>query len=199
VLRSWIRRLCFALALVALPQAAYAQFTVTRTSSPIFYNDAPNTPSLTCMYASYRVTNTSGTTVNDVWVDIGHFTGGLVTLAPTEPGVRHLGPMGAGASRMVYFYLYAPGTTGTTQSHAIHVYSSRPPAAPLVTQTFNIASVQNTIKANANKVTTVVSGPTPPHVGGIVTITVTGSTGTIGSPLFLAFTPASDINWRADA
>jgi predicted permease len=59
--------------------------------------------------------------------------------------------------------------------------------------------VEDTIAANANKVNTTVTTPNPPSVGGLVTITVTGGTGTIGSAMVLAFTPASFSNWRADA
>ena len=96
--------------LLALPQLAFAQFLIQRVSSPIFYNDPGNNPSLTCAYAGYRVTNASLTSYPDVWVGIGSFAGGVVNLAPTDDGVLHLGPMAPGQSRMAYFYLQASAT-----------------------------------------------------------------------------------------
>ena len=194
---SALRRALLALLLLALPQVALAQFTLVRTSSPVFYNDVGNNPSLQCMYASYEVTNTGGSTIADVWVDITNFTGGVVNLAPTEDGVVQLGAMAPGQKKTAYFYLRATATSASAQHHTVHVYASRPPTAPALTQNFSINSVQSTINANANKVTTVVSGPNPPQVGGIVTITVTGQTGTIGAPPVLAFSPATDVSWPA--
>ncbi|MEP7028102.1 MAG: hypothetical protein ABI960_05865, partial [Candidatus Eisenbacteria bacterium] len=191
------RALVLVLGLLAIPAVASAQFTIQRTSSPIFYNDTGNSPSLRCMYAAYEVTNTGASTVNDVWVDISGFTGGVVAPAPTEDGLVELGAMAPGQKKTAYFYLQANSTTAAAQGHTVRVYASRPPTAAALTQAFTITSVQNTIGANANKVTTVVSGPNPPQVGGIVTITVTGQTGTIGAPPVLAFSPASDLAWSA--
>ncbi len=191
------RALVLVLGLLAIPAIASAQFTIQRTSSPIFYNDVGNSPSLRCMYASYEVTNTGGSTIADVWVDIGSFTGGVVGRASSEDGVVELGAMAPGQRKTAYFYLQANTTTGVAQGHTVHVYASRPPASAALTQSYTITSVQSTIAANANKVTTVVSGPNPPQVGGIVTITVSGHTGTIGSPPVLAFSPATDILWSA--
>jgi uncharacterized repeat protein (TIGR01451 family) len=197
VILSALRRGLLALLLLALPQVALAQFTLVRTSSPVFYNDVGNNPSLQCMYASYEVTNTGGSTIADVWVDITNFTGGVVTLAPTEDGLVQLGAMAPGQKKTAYFYLRASSTSASAQHHTVHVYASRPPTAAALTQNFAINSVESTINANANKVTTVVSGPNPPQVGGIVTITVTGQTGTIGAPPVLAFSPAADVTWPA--
>src|SRR5690242_3628644 len=104
-LRSRVVRLLAPALLLLLPNAALAQFTIQRVSSPIFYDDAGNSPSLTCMYAGYRITNTSGVTYPDVWAGIGSFAGGVVHLAPTDDGVLHLGMMPPGQSRMAYFYL----------------------------------------------------------------------------------------------
>ena len=111
------------------------------------------------MYASYEVTNTGGFAVADVWVEASGFTGGSVTLAPGEDGLVQLGAMAPGQSKTAYFYLRGTTLTASPQNHNIRVYASRPPVAPALTQAFTISSVQSTINANANKVTTVVSGP----------------------------------------
>ncbi len=186
----------FALAAWAAP--VQAQFSVQRTSSPVFYNDVGESPSLQGMYASYEITNTSLTGYGDVWVDIGNFSGGVVALAPTDDGLVHLGALTPGQTKSAFFYLRSTSTTFVPQTHDIRIYASRPPAAVVTAQSFSFSSVESTIGSNANKVTTVVSGPTPPGLGGIVTITVTGETGTIGASQVLAFTPAAGVTWPAE-
>jgi len=134
VSRSPIRRAVLALFLLAVPSVASAQFTIQRTSSPIFYNDTGNTPSLQGMYASYTVQNTSGSSFGDVWVDVANFTGGVVGLAANEDGIVHLGAFAPGQAKTAFFYLKASTTTGTAQSHDVRVYTGQPPGTPVVTQ-----------------------------------------------------------------
>ncbi|MGH7645360.1 MAG: hypothetical protein ACREMR_07210, partial [Gemmatimonadales bacterium] len=150
------------------------------------------------MYVSYRITNTSATPASDVWVQIGSFTGGVVQLAQFEGGLVHLGAIGAGQTKTAFFYVQATGPTATPQGHAVSVYGTRPPATALASASFTMTA-EEAIQANANKVTTTVVGPNPPALGGIVTITVTGETGTIGAAHILSFTPATFLSWRADA
>ncbi|MGD2154958.1 MAG: DUF11 domain-containing protein, partial [Gemmatimonadales bacterium] len=181
---------------LALPASGVAQtFTITRTSSPVLYLDLSS--SLQGMYVSYQITNT-GAPAGDVWTEITAFSGGVITLAANEDGLVHLGAIGTGESKAAFFYLQASGGTTVNQSHTVNVYTTKPPGTPLASQGFNLTSEQ-TIKANANKVLTTVVGPNPPTLGGIVTITVTGETGTIGAAKILTFTPATYVDWRADA
>ena len=169
-------------------------WTSTRTSSPVFYIDTGITPQLKGMYVAYQITNT-GAAVSDAWAGIASFTGGVVSLAPGEDGAFQLGPMAAGQTKTAFFYLQASAATATAQTHTISVYASRPPGAALFSQSFAFTSVAETIQANANKVTTEVSSPNPPVLGGSLTITVTGETGTIGSAGILSFSPATYLNW----
>ncbi|MCA1619556.1 MAG: hypothetical protein LC795_09660 [Acidobacteria bacterium] len=176
--------------------------TVTRTSSPVFYYDTSITPQLRCMYVSYRVTN-DGAYLPNVYATAGSFTGGVISLAPNEDGVVHLGAMNAGESKMAFFYLQAAGTGDSVvpQTHTVRVYSGNPSAgAPQIgSALFTMTPVLETIKANANKVTTVLSGPNPATLGGTLTMTVTGDTGTIGAAKVLAFTPATYTGWAANS
>ena len=183
--------------------AAHAAFTIARTSSPTFYIDTGVSPQLTGMYASYQIT--SSTAVADVWVGIGGFTGAFVGPAANEDGDVHLGSFTAGQTKTAFFYLNASGATLVTQSHTVTVYDARPPFAnALASAGFSFVGdslggpVQETIKAASNTVTTVVSGPNPPGLGGLVTITVSGKTGVIGAALRLAFTAAAFPNWPAN-
>src|SRR5262245_54286162 len=169
--------------------------TITRTSAPIFFNDFTPTsgPPLTSEYASYQITNTDGVDYADVWVTIGNFTAAsgpvAVTLATNGVGAINLGPLPKGATKTAFFYLGSNANSITaTQTHTVSVFNGPPTSGSLLTsQNFSFTAnakedaVQDTIAASANKVTSVVTGPTPPVLGGIVTMTVTGETGTIGT------------------
>jgi uncharacterized repeat protein (TIGR01451 family)/fimbrial isopeptide formation D2 family protein len=176
---------------------------ITRTSSPVFYIDTGITPSVVGNYVSYTIKNTSGSAYTDLWVKLESFSGGRITLAAGESGIAHVGSLANGASKTVFFYLANTAGTGdtlTAQSHTVSLYSTRPDLASgsICGDPFS-QTVEETIKAVANKVTTVVAGPNPPELGGIMTITVTGDTGTIGSAGIFAPTPASYANWPANA
>ena len=195
-------RACLFFFVFAFAGATAHAITITRTSSPVFYYDTSITPQLRCMYVSYRVTN-DGAYQPDVYATAGSFTGAVISLAPNEDGVVHLGAMNAGESKMAYFYLQATGSgdNTSTHSHTVRVYNGNPSAggSQIGSAVFSITPVLETIKANANKVTTVISGPNPATLGGTLTMTVTGETGTIGSDKVLAFTPATYLGWAANS
>lgn len=177
---------------------AYAQFTITRTSSPVFYIDSGISPQLRAMYVSYKICNTSGTNYPDIWVTVSNFTGGVVSLAPHEDGVVHLGPINAGQCKTAFFYLQASGPTTTPQSHTVSVFAGPPSGPALTSATFSFTSVEETIQASANKVNSVVISTNDPILGTLIIITVTGETGVIGADRVMSYTPASYTTWRAD-
>ncbi len=174
---------------------------VTRTSATnVFYIDSSNAPQLTSAYASYLINNNLGVNYSNVWVKIDSFTGGVVQKAANEDGEYNLGTLLAGQTKPAFFYLSASGETAGAQGHSIKVYQGHPSVGTLLmNQTFSFRSVASTISANANKVNTIVYGPEPPTLGGIVTIVVDGDSGTIGSGKVLSFSPASFSDWRADS
>ena len=197
-----VLRLCLLLlACLCAPAAAHA-VTITRTSSPVFYfNPRGNPTPLRCMYASYQITNTGGYQPN-VYASIGGFTGGYVGLAPNEDGVVHIGAMDAGETRTAFFYIQATGVTppNTTAQHAVTVFNGNPSAGGTAITAANFTmTTMETIQALANKVNTVLSGPNPSTLGGTLTMTVTGKTGTIGAAGILSFTPATYLTWAANS
>ena len=174
-----------------------AQVTITRTSSDIFYiGNAP----ISCNYVGYSVTNNSGGDYDTVSVTVGDFvgTGSVVGLAINEDGSINLGSIADGESKMAYFYLKATGETTNTQTHTISVFDEFGGAGNLLVDVDFDLTVENTIQANANKVTATLIGPDPAGLGGIATIQFTGETGTIGAAKILSFSPATYDNWRAD-
>ncbi|MBN2564174.1 MAG: cadherin-like domain-containing protein, partial [Candidatus Eisenbacteria bacterium] len=182
---------------LAVPTSALAAITITRTSAPEFYIDVGD--NIYCQYVSYRIDNTGPESYARVWVELADFSGSSVRIADTETGLVNLGPIPAGSSKTAFFYLQAVSETATPQWHTVNVYNGEPPAGPvLASQVFSFTRVLHTITANANKVDTVVTGPTPPELGGLVTVTVTGHSGTIGAAMSLAWTAASYPSWPAN-
>ncbi|MDH3308253.1 MAG: Ig-like domain-containing protein, partial [Acidimicrobiia bacterium] len=182
--------------------------SVQRVSASVMYVDTGISPQLRGSYVGYKITN-SGAPITDVWVDVINFTGGVVNKAQYEDGRNHVGAMSTGAVAYAYFYLSASGSTATPQRHDVAVYSGHPGlgGVQVCTTNFTIQTVSETIKANANKVQTVVAGPNPAELGGLMTMTVTGQTGQVGEGppghpnglgVFVG-TPATEPGWRADA
>ena len=193
-------RASIALALVAVlaPSIALGAVAITRTSSPEFYIDVGD--NLYCQYVSYAVENTGPSPYGDVWVELSGFTGGSVAIADTETGQVNLGGIGVGETRTAFVYLQAAFETDVPQNHTVTVYDGTPHAGTAVgSEVFTLARVAHTITSNSNKVNTVITGPTPPELGGLVTITVTGRSGTIGDVPEMAFTAACYPEWPADS
>ncbi|UFS71876.1 hypothetical protein LPW11_06695 [Geomonas sp. RF6] len=186
---------------------AEAAISIVRTSAPFFPFDKDTSPRLNAQYVSFSVTTTSD--IADAWAKIDNFTGGYLSVASTAPGadLYHIGPMTAGSTKTVFFYIEtsANNDVTATQGHDISVWSGNPSTGggELSRSRFTLTgttvagtyyeAMYDTIQAQASKVSSVVSGPTPAQLGGIVTITVIGDTGTSNGPMI--FSPASDPYW----
>ncbi|MDH3284608.1 MAG: hypothetical protein OEQ13_07700, partial [Acidobacteriota bacterium] len=197
-----VRLACSILVSVLLGGPAFA-FNVTRTSDDIFYISTKfTTNDIGSMYAAYRVENTTAFSQSDVWVKVDGFgAGAFVQLASREDGVLKLGSMAPGAVKIAYVYLSATTATTTPENHSVTVYDARPDlptASVLTSSSFTINAVRSSINASSNKVDIVVNGPDPPGLGGVMTMTVEGRTGTVGSGDTLSFTAAGTSDWPAD-
>lgn len=203
--------LLFLLILLGLANTSHAAFTINQkwfnASTPTFFIDDDVTPNNNANYAAYQITSTVD--VNDVWVKVDTFTNTAdISLTSGENGIVHLGKLTAGTPKTAYFHLMSPrtssGTRGTiaiSNSHTLRIYDSNPSlpgSMELTNQVFTLSSIEDTISASSNKVTSVTVTPSNPVLGGTVTITVTGETGTVTDTSPLVFSPASDSNWPAD-
>jgi uncharacterized repeat protein (TIGR01451 family) len=192
-------------ALVAVPASAVvptcgaSTVTVTRVSGPVLYLETGTTPPLNSAYAMYKLTNSSGSAYTDLWVELGSFSGPRIGLASSESGIAHPGALANGASANASFYLTATAENLSSESHALRVYTTRPDlaSAALCTATFMMTAEED-IAASANKVTSVTASSTP-QLGGTLTVTVVGDTGTIGAAGKFTATPASYSTWPANA
>jgi hypothetical protein len=185
------KRLLLLLAGFLLPAAPHA-LTITKTSAPEIYVDPGN--SIVCNYVSFAIYNETPADVNDVWAGISNFSSSNVGLAPLEPGLTHLGPIPSGVTRTAYFYLQAT-QTASVQTATVTLYSAKPPATTLTSQTVSWNQVEATGQNASNKVNAVFSGPNPPVLGGYASLSVTGDTGTIGNRNEVDFSPATYTNW----
>jgi hypothetical protein len=99
----------------------------------------------------------------------------------------------------VYFYLSANRHTSSPQTHDVAVYDGNPELTAATCEQGFSYSTYDTISANPNKVFSVAISPSTPEVGGLLTITVRGNTGRVGSAGVFAYTPAVLASWPADA
>lgn len=189
--------LCIGLSMAATP-IAQAAVNIVGTSSEQFYIDI--TDGIQGQYVSYQIENTDPVAYTDVWVEITDFTGGVVSLAPLETNYYTFNTLASGETRTAFFYLQANSATTTFQGHTINVYEGEPPTGTLLaSSSFGFTEVRESISAAANKISVIVAGPTPPIIGGILTITVDGNSGKIGSEGIMSFSPAGFLDWAADA
>jgi gliding motility-associated-like protein/uncharacterized repeat protein (TIGR01451 family) len=180
--------------------SAYA-ISITRTSGANMYVDIAQ--GVNSAYVSYIITNDDAVAYSDVWVSIGSFSGGIITRNTREDGYFHIGAMAVNATSPAFFYITATAVTTVDQSHTITVYNGYPGVgASLGSASQTITDIIDSQAASANQVNTIVTGPNPGELGGIVTITVTGQTGTMTNQQasrVISFTPASFSTWLCDA
>ncbi len=194
--RIW--NIFFVLALLTLSASSAFAVTVTRVSSTNFWADSNKLTDLQYQYVAYSVLNNDGVNYDSLWVTVSGFTGSI-GLAEKENGQYNLGAMPAGSSKVAFFYLKASSNTPGSSSHTVRVYNGLPSLnIQLTSSSFNLA-LNTELSANANKVTGVTTSPLNPTLGGVVTITATGETGTIGAAGTVDFSPAKDGTWDAAA
>jgi len=180
-------------------------YAITPLQSNTFYIDVASR--YLGSYVGYGVRNSTGASRSELWLRLESFSGGRIAPATgaAETSPVPLGTVASGASTPSYAYLTASAATTAAQSHDVVLYSGRPGAGgtEVCRETQTISSVQDVIKAAANKVTSA-SGPSTAALGSTFTITVNGATGQIGSgiaadPGVIRFSPAVAAGWPSDA
>lgn len=171
-----------------------ANIGVTSLHGSTFYTDdspsPPSNPKLQGQYEGYRITNNTGSPLSGLWTKIDSFNAGSATsiigLAPSEDGIDQLKSLSSGASDISYFFVAAipSATDANPQTHYVRVYDRRPDlpgAVELCNTTYTYIQVISAIQAAANKVNISTVTSNPPGLGAVMTMTVSGDTGTIGS------------------
>lgn len=180
--------------------------TITPLHGKVFYVDPKN--SITAAYVGFQVANNSASAIKDAWVKLSSF-GTVVKLANNSDEMMQIGniPAKAGSTPgtgVAFFYMKASGVTNSTQSFNVTVYDGRPDGAAAVnigTCSNDFIRVDQTIAANANKVTSITVNTTTPQLGDSIVVTVNGVTGTggagdaTGDGDVMWLSPASAVNW----
>jgi uncharacterized repeat protein (TIGR01451 family) len=171
-----------------------------------FYIDSASAVQLLSGYAGYSV-RAGATARSHLWLGFSDFTGGALSLAPQQAASTAVPDLASGAAAAEYVLLTATGPTSTPQTHTVTLYDGPPGSgAAICSRTFTYADVVDTIKALANKVTSVSASalPADAHIGDDVTVTVVGNTGTLGAgpgndPGVLDYTPNALTGFPASA
>jgi hypothetical protein len=180
---------------------------ITPSHGAVFYIDSGQGQALDAAYAAYSIRNLDTSNARDnLWVKYDSFTGGVVGLANPADAIQPLGDLAASGSASSFALLKAITSTTRAQSHAVRVYQGKPGttgAVELYACTYTFAKVAETIKAAANKLTSLTS-TTVTTIGSTLTVTVEGNTGTIGAGSapdgsMMWFTPAARSSWPTQA
>ncbi|HET9060395.1 MAG TPA: cadherin-like domain-containing protein, partial [Acidimicrobiales bacterium] len=189
------------------PTCASVGIGLTNLGGPNFYIDASSTPAFTGGYTGYSVTNNTGYAMSDIWVQIANFnTGSVLSLAGNQPASEQIASLANGASTPLFWFLSASAQSNSSQTYVVTVFDHNPALADssaLCTLNDGYASVQGALGANANKITSISIDQSAPTLGSAFTITVVGSTGTIGSglsndPGSFWMSPAAMTTWPAN-
>src|SRR5881392_1361631 len=186
--RSWS---CLLLALALVNEVEALQ--IKWTSSTNFYVDFSSTPSpMNCDYVSCMITNTDGIAYSNLWVTVSSFTNTAMRLGGGDPGQYAMGTLANNQGKPAFFYLQAtnnPGMTPYNDRFTISIYQGFPANGALVAQSNFVLTVTTSGANQANKVTSVAYSPTNnPVVGGIVKISVKGTTGNVNVGNDITFT-----------
>lgn len=181
---------------------------VTPNHAKNFYIDSGQGQNVDAGYASYTVKNLAATSQSNLWIQVGNFTGGALSLANPADSAMSLGSVAASGSGTGFFLLKASRSSTTAQSHVVRVFSGKPGlsgSTELYSCTYTFAKVSETIKALANKVTGVARvGTSAIVLGDKYVVQVTGNSGTIGAGnatdgSLLWFSPAGRSSWPTQA
>jgi outer membrane protein OmpA-like peptidoglycan-associated protein len=188
-----------------------AGFTVAPLHGSRFYIDSSITPQLTSGYTAVSVSPSAAQ--SNVWVQLSGFGGGPLGLNANQPAAIPLGNLSAASTRPAYFFLTASPVSETTtaQTFSVNVYRGDPSKGGTLICSYAdgySGGVYDAIQASANKVQDVTGdsvaasvSTSTPQLGGTVTLTVEGTTGTLGNGPdgvpFIYETPTSLASWPA--
>ena len=182
-----------------------AKITITPEHGTIFYVDTRR--GINASYVAYSITNTGTTTKKNLWVKLSDFVANsgtsVVSLANPADNAQQIPSLAANASYTVYFLVAANKSSTVTQTHTVEVFNGDPrlssTGAASTGCDYTFKRVDQTIAANANKVTSVSVSSTNPVLGGTLVVTVNGATGQGGQGQSVASGGDGDVMWISPA
>jgi uncharacterized repeat protein (TIGR01451 family) len=183
--------------------------TVRRVSSPgKFYVDDKASAGIVYNYAVYAISNNTSSNIVSAYVALTNLVAtNMIKLASTDSGVRALGALAPGQTKLAAFYLQGPSFTGNSDTilnanepHTIQVRTAPPSfGTTLTSENFSFTNIIYVIEALANKVTIITNLNPLAVLGSEVDLVIGGETGTIGGNNSVSFSPGVLGSWRPDA
>ena len=171
--------------------------TVELVTDPIMYSGI--SAGYNANYIGYKLTGGSTPSTSSLTIKLDGFGGSArVALASSQADTQTVGALATNATKYIYF-LAAIGTPATAaESHNVTLTDGVSTCTDVTT--LNPAtSVNPAATSNAsNKVDSITVGTAPNAVGGTITVTVKGDTGTVGTNEGLAFAPVSYSSFPAN-
>jgi uncharacterized repeat protein (TIGR01451 family) len=184
--------------------------TIRRISAPgKFYVDDKDSNGVIYNYAVYTISNNTGVNIPSTYVALTNiYPTNRIQLSPTDNGVRPLGALAPGQTKLAAFYLKGPSFTGnsdtllnlTNEVHSIQVWAGAPVVGTLLSASnHSYTNIIFLIEAAANKITVITNLNPLAILGSEVTLVIAGDTGTIGGDNSITFSPGVLGSWRPDA
>lgn len=199
-----------AIALLGLFTVQSEAQTIRRITAPgKFYVDDKDSNGVVYNYAVYTISNNTGINIPSVYVALTNiYPTNRIQLASTDNGVRPLGALAPGETKLAAFYLRGPSFTGnsdtllnvTNEVHSVQVWAGPPIVGALLSSSnYSYTNIIFLIEAAANKVTVITNLNPLAILGSEVSLVIAGDTGTIGGNNSITFSPGVLGSWRPDA
>jgi uncharacterized repeat protein (TIGR01451 family) len=184
--------------------------TIRRITAPgKFYVDDKDSNGVIYNYAVYTISNNTGINIPSTYVALTNIhPTNRIQLALTDNGVRTLGALAPGETKLAAFYLRGPSFTGnsdtllnlTNETHSVQVWAGPPVVGNLLSSSnYSYTNIIFLIEAAANKVTVITNLNPLAILGSEVVLVIAGDTGTIGGDNSITFSPGVLGSWRPDA
>lgn len=162
-------------------------------------------------YVGYELDDPAGDLGSDVWVRLSGFAGGSLALAAGQSDSVPVRATSASGKRLAYVYLTASAETATAQTFTVEIWNGKPGlagSAQVCTGSDGFSGVFDVLDAAANKITSVSVSTSTPAIGGTVSVTAVGDTGTmgagdasdkVGANGVFSMSPSMEDAWPADS
>ena len=186
---------------------------ITPLHGRAFYLDLKN--GINATYIGYKVKNTSGSTKEDLWLELTNFRSSgtqVIGLANPADAYQPIGQLINNSTKVIYVLLKSNSYSVDDQTHDVRVHSGYPNGTSSILgatggeggaqcfYTFSKVdktySAVRTLAASANKVNSITVNTTTPVLGSTINVTIQGQTGQGGSG---TVTPDGAIMWLSGA
>jgi outer membrane protein OmpA-like peptidoglycan-associated protein len=152
-------------------------------------------------YIGYRIENSSGATLENLWLELTNFTSSI-SLANPADSIQPIGQIANNSSKNVFILVRATNYSDSASRHDVRIHRGVPSGTSTIYSSgtaqcfYNFEKVVRTLSASANKVDSISVSTTSPVLGSTITVTVAGQTGQGGSG---SASPDGAVMWLSGA